>query len=321
MKIFKKFLLSFFIVLLYCAKIPPHVGKSRDVIVISSQENSEMISNNIQIHNYMPQEENLFQFVFVHDSLTDKYNKFHTLLLYGSLEDEFIRILLNDEAEESTRSDTFNLFKLQNLWAKGQLAIVLAAAKPEYIEAGIMKYQNLIVKILEENYYERVKEVYYQKRMSRTLSKKLAEFGLALDLDDQWLLDTTFVEENFIFVHTHFPDRSVFVYTEKQSAPLTDSLVQHMRNKLTNKYYHGDYILTDLTTTAKIEFKEMQGMRIKGVWQNDSLVAGGPFLSYFLTRKDTLYIIDAMLFSPGERKSEFFTALEVILNSFEVVAQ
>lgn len=321
MKVFKKFLLFLFIALIFCAKIPPHVGKSRDVIVISAQRNPGIITENIQISNYMPQKENLFQFVFVHDSLTEKYNKFHTLFLYGTLEDEFIRVLLNDEAEESTRTDTFTLFKLQNLWAKGQLAIILAVTESEYLEAGIKKYRNLIVKILEENYYERIKENYYQKRMHGSLPKTLAQFGISLDFDDQWLLDTTFVDQHFIFAHTHFPDRSIFFYTEKLSEPLTDSLIIIKRNILTKKFYNGDYILTDLTTVERIEFKEMQGIRVKGVWQNDSLIAGGPFLSYFLMRKDSLYIIDAMLFNPGERKTEFFTALEVILNSFEFVAQ
>ena len=63
----------------------------------------------------------------------------------------------------------------------------------------------------------------------------------------------------------------------------------------------------------------MKGMRLKGVWQNDSLVAGGPFLSYYLKDNDTLYIIDGILFNPGERKSDYLTQIEVIMNSFTVI--
>ena len=63
----------------------------------------------------------------------------------------------------------------------------------------------------------------------------------------------------------------------------------------------------------------MKGIRLNGVWQNDSLVAGGPFLSYFLTQNDTLYVIDGMLFHPGERKSDYLTKIEVIMNSFRIM--
>jgi len=100
---------------------------------------------------------------------------------------------------------------------------------------------------------------------------------------------------------------------------LNDSLVINKRNALTKKYYNGDYILNELTTIENIEFQNMNGVKLKGMWQNDSLVAGGPFLSYFLTSNDTLYIIDGMLFNPGERKSDYLTKIEVIMNSFRIM--
>ena len=90
------------------------------------------------------------------------------------------------------------------------------------------------------------------------------------------------------------------------------------RDLLTKKYYNGDYILNDLVNSEEIEFKNMRGLKLKGVWQNDSLVAGGPFVSYFLIDRDTLYVIDAVLFNPGKRKSDYFTTLEVIMNSFQI---
>lgn len=304
---------------LSCTKVPPNIGRSRDIVIISSIIDTSLIMNNLQIYSYLPQKEELFSFLFVPDISIKKFNKFHTILLYGSLEDEFIRILLNPEAEEATKSDTFSLFKLNNLWSKGQLAIILAVSNPDYIQSGLIKYKNMITEILEDNYYLRVKENYYSNGFDKKLKKVLRRFGITFDVKKRWLIDSTYKDENFIFVHAHFPDRSVFFYKEKIKEELTTSFVMNKRDSLTNKYYNGDYILKDLTYTEKIEFKNMKGIKLNGVWQNDSLVAGGPFVSYFLVAKDTIYIIDGMLFNPGERKSDYFTALKVMINSFKLI--
>ncbi len=307
------------ILALSCAKIPPHVGRSRDVVVVSSVIDTTLVADNLQIYNYVPQKEGLFVFLFASDTAIKDYNRFHTIFLYGSLQDEFIKTLLNPEAEETTQNDSFTLFKLNDLWSKGQLAIILATSKPEYIESGMMKYRNVITKILEDNYYARVKENYYNKALDRKIADALRKFGITFDLGKGWLIDSTYKDEDFIFIHTHFPDRSIFFYKEAHSAELSTLFAIKKRNALTQKYYKGDYILEDLAISESIEFKGMKGIRLKGVWQNDSLVAGGPFLSYLLAQGDTLYMIDGMLFNPGERKSDYFTGLEVTLNSFQLI--
>jgi len=303
----------------FCAKIPPHVGKSRDVVVISSRIDTNLISNNLQIYNYVPQKEGLFTFIYAADTAIKKVNRFHTILLYGSLQDEFIDILLNPEAKEATKKDTFSLFKLDDLWAKGQLAIILATSESNYIQSGITKYKGLVSKILEDNYYSRIKINYYSSKIDKKISKTLRKLGVTFKLGEGWLIDTTYKDRNFIYVHAHFPDRSIFFYKEKKKEELTEAYAIDKRNTLTKEYYNGDYILNDLTNAEKIEFKDLKGIRLKGVWQNDSLVAGGPFISYFLTNKDSLYVMDGILFHPGERKSDYFTTLEVILNSFEII--
>jgi hypothetical protein len=301
-----------------CSRIPSRVGRSNEVVVLSTVIDTHLIQQNLQVYNFVPQKEGLFKFHFVQDTMVEYYDNYHTLFLYGSLNDDFLNTLLRDDAKQTTRNDTFALFKLNNLWAQGQLAIILVASENKYIEQGLAKFQPLIIEMLEENYYQRIKTTYYLKTMSKQTKKTLMSYGFSLDVDKQWIIDSTYRHDGFIFVHTHFPDRSIFFYKEPSSEALSDSFVLKKRNELTTRFYHGDYVLPDFTTIDKIEFKDMKGTRIKGVWQNDSLVAGGPFLSYFFTRDDTLYIIDGLLFNPGERKSDYLTTLEVILNSFGI---
>jgi hypothetical protein len=304
---------------IFCAKIPPHVGKSRDVVVLATKIDTSLIIDNLQVYNYVPQKEEIFTFLYAADTAIKNYNKFHTIYLYGSLQDDFINTLLSAEAREATKKDTFTLFRLNDLWAKGQLAIILATSENQYIEPGVKKYSKLISQILTDNYYQRIKENYYSESVDKRVKDNLEKFGVSLDFHKGWIIDSTYKKENFLFLHTHFPDRNIFVYKEKNKEELTDSLVINKRDDLTKKYYNGDYILKELTKAEKIEFKNMKGVRLKGIWQNDSLVAGGPFISYFLQDNDTLFIVDGLLFYPGERKSDYLAQIEVIMNSFTII--
>ncbi len=299
-----------------CAQIPGNIGKARAIVVVSSKVDTSLIENNLQIYNYLPQKEPLFSFLFVPDTLFKNYEHYHTVFLYGSLKDDFIQIMLNPEARKATEKDTFTLFKLTDLWAKGQLVFILAVSEPQFIAAGISKYRRALKKLFQDNYYERIKQNYYARGMDRKIKARLRRFHIDFDLTNEWMIDSTYKKEGFISIHAHFPDRSIFFYKEKLSNPLNDSFAIYKRDSLTKKYYQGDYILKESTRSYSIEFKNMKGIELKGIWQNDSLVAGGPFISYFLTDQKTLYIIDAMLFLPGERKTDYFTKLEVILNSF-----
>jgi hypothetical protein len=227
--------------------------------------------------------------------------------------------MLNEEAREATEEDTFNLFKLDNLWAHEQTVLVLAVRDEENIKQGLSKYHQLIGNTLEENYYRRVKKNYYDAGISSRMKDRLKEYGMTIDINEAWMIDSTYQDSNFIYIHTHFPDRSIFYYKETTSEKLDGSFAIAKRDSLTARFYNGDYILQELTSAEPIEFAGLRGVRVKGVWQNDSLIAGGPFLSYFLSDGETLYIIDGIVFNPGERKTDHLTKIEVIMNSLNLI--
>ncbi len=310
--------LLIYIFIIACARIPSHTGKSRQIIVLSSEPDSQLITSNIQIFQYLPQKEALFSFICLPDTAIKTFKKNHAILLYGSLKDEFIDLLLDDEAARTTATDTITLFSLNNVWVRGQLVVVLATSEPKYISDAITKFGTVIAKIFENHYYEVVKQTYYRGVIDKRTSRTLSKYGIKLDLGKGWMIDSTYADQRFVFVHTHFPDRSIFYYKMPYRVKISSDAATDIRNNLTRKYYNGDYVLKDLSYTDPIEFKDLKGIRVKGVWQNDSLVAGGPFISYFFNKNDSLYIIDGMLFNPGERKSDYYAILEVILNSFSL---
>ncbi|HEX7319965.1 MAG TPA: DUF4837 family protein [bacterium] len=306
------------LILSACSKLPNSVGRPRDVVVIASSVDTATINRTIQIVNYFPQPEPMFIFIFAADTAGHGVKTFNTLFLYGSLEDKFISTMLNPDARAAAKRDTFTLFLIHDLWARPQTAVIMAASTPQYVVPGLYRYREKIRSLLEENYYAQLKSRYYEQAIDENIKRSTVRFGFTVDVHEGWLVDSTHWEKGFVSVHAHYPDRSVFFYREKLTQSLSDSFVVKKRDLLTGLYYNGDHILKDLTWIEPVEFKSMRGYRIKGVWQNDSLVAGGPFLSYALTDNQILYFIDGLLFSPGERKTDYYLTLEIIMNSIEI---
>ncbi|MBE0432150.1 DUF4837 family protein [candidate division WOR-3 bacterium] len=304
-----------------CVRLKRSIGKSNELLVVASELEPDLVVEAIQLYNYVPQKEGIFSFIFVSDTALDAYQYYHAILLCGTLEDEFVRTLLNREARMQIEKDTFSLFRKSDIWASGQLTMILAVRDASHIETALAKYGRLIAQTLENHYYQRVKQNYYAGGISSKMKDRLRRHGITLDINEAWLIDTTHQDENFIYVHTHFPDRSIFFYKEATGRPVDGERALAKRDSLARRYYAGDYILKELTIVEPIEFAGLKGIRLKGVWQNDSLVAGGPFLSYFLsdTSTDTLYVIDGMVFNPGERKSDQLTKIEVIMNSLNLI--
>jgi hypothetical protein len=314
----RRFLFSVLIFTLSCGKLPESLGKSREVGVVSVVVDTALINANLQIYNYYPQKEPQFFFVFGPDTDIKKFHKFRTIFLYGSLENNFIKKLLNAEAREATKKDEIVLFRKSDLWAKNQLVLILAVSEPQMLWNAVKEYHALIVRILDDNYFRNVKAEYNALPRDEKTIEELKQHGITFDLPKGWLIDTAHAREKFLLIRAHDPDRSVFYYRARKPVHLSDTFAIKIRNILTEKYYHGDYILKDRIRAEPYELDNLKGIRLQGAWQNDSLVAGGPFLAYFLTDSINLYVIDGALFLPGERKTDYFKRVEVLLNSFKL---
>ena len=155
----------------------------------------------------------------------------------------------------------------------------------------------------------------------RKLSAKLENYGFKLKIPHDWFVREEYVDKNFLWLlHSRDPSRAIFVYweeQERQSLYPADMMV--LRDSLTALFYDGDYLDSTITTAGPYYFKGRQGVRITGAWQNDSLIVGGPMVSYSFNDGGRFYMIDAMLFYPEipARKLVWLNQLEVILATFE----
>lgn len=322
MNIMFRFLLTLAVVILIqpaCGRLPPAMGRSREVVAVSVVIDSTLVQS-LQIIQRFPQPEPMFNFIYASDTALKRYRTFRNILIYGSLPDRNISRLLNAEARAAVLRDNFALFKKHDLWARDQLVLILVTAEPQLLWETFKEFQPLISRILEDEYRQRLKRDYYATPLDDDLKNRLRKYGWSMDLHRGWLIDTTQLREGFLFVHTHDPDRSIFCWREPGSRLPGDTAAIKKRDELTRRFYAGDYVVRGTMTSSQVSFQGKPALRLQGIWQNDSLVAGGPFVTYLFSDRDTLYMVDAILFLPGERKTEAFIKLDIALNSFQTAA-
>jgi hypothetical protein len=65
-----------------------------------------------------------------------------------------------------------------------------------------------------------------------------------------------------------------------------------------------------------IEFLGVPGLRLRGVWQNQRQVIGGPFVLYAFNYQERFFILDGMVFNPGQKKLSSLFQVEAIIRTF-----
>lgn len=308
-------LLPFFFFLL-CSPLPPTLGEFREVIVFTDYPIEEVLEKILEKKVYTPQEEFYFKIKYKNLAAFPSLKNFSTLFLIGVLNDEFISDLLGDKIEMVKR-DTFGLFRLKDLYSKNQTILIFVSSDKNLLPAGLKRYEKRIFNSLLEH-LENLLTIYtYSQGIDEKKMEYLKKnYGFTFKIPKRYYLKEEYKKSNFIYLFTHYPDRSIFIYWEKNNRKLIPKEIADLRDSLTIMFYNGDYILREYTFAESTNFLGKSAIKITGVWQNDKEIIGGPFISYAFNYQDKFFLIDGTLFNPGEKKLSNLLQLDVILKTF-----
>ncbi len=313
-------LLIFILFLFSCSPLPPTIGKLREVIIFTEYENEirDIISKILEKKVYTPQPESYFTIRYKNLASFPLLKDFSTLFLIGTISDEFISDLIGDKIE-IVKKDTFGFFRLKELYGKNQQIFIFVSNDKNLLKEGLKRYEKRIFYSLLEHLYHLIHLYTYSIGIDKEKIKYLKEnYSFAFKVPKRYFLKEEYKKENFIYLFTHYPDRSIFIYFDNKKRELIPKKIADLRDSLTIKFYNGDYILREYTYYETTYFLNQLSLKIMGVWQNDKDIIGGPFISYAFNYKDKFYLIDGTLFYPGEKKLNNLLQLEVILKTFEV---
>ena len=248
--------------------------------------------------------------------------RFRQLLLIGAVDSPWMT-----EALALSGLESFNppeIFQVEDLWARGQIATVLLL--PSEGADGAEAMMEPLHDLLDGQYRDYVRNRMFMSGFDSLLADTLwNEAGFTLSLPD--LYEHRTVDSVYIFLNDN-PDPSELIrqITVTWITPIPEELDQEellaWRKVLSDRYYRYPQIVDlDLAQTRRLQLGDLIIEELRAVWANppeDLFPAGGPMITWSIPcpAQDRHYLVDAWLYAPGRDKYEYVLQLETILGTF-----
>jgi hypothetical protein len=311
----------------------PAVGPYSDVWFFSEQGlHSDAIRSFVEtlsrpIH-YAFDEENEFD-VYVRDYAQLPGNRDRkNIILYsridqrGGMLTQMQRMLGKDVLARVRRERQLVLYR-EDLFARDQDVYFLLAADADAEETILGRMGASIRKRMRESTRDRYRDFLLRNRENRGGTKYLLRrYGFSLRYPGEYHLLQERPDLGAIELHRKEPSRvmGVFWTPDFEEAPsLADSTeLMAWRHGVVDSLYHGDYVLSDDNAFTEAEIAGRPAVRVKGIWQNERDMTGGPFVTYFVRdeARGRLLALDLLIYAPGQAKHPYMRELEALASTF-----
>lgn len=317
-------------ILASCSPLPEGIGSDHEIVVIADPldwpKYERIIEETFEKEVVTPQVEKVFTVRKADPGEFDFYSKFKNLVLLASLDSggetaKLIKRLLGPEAERSVLTGNNYTFVKKNLWAKGQIVMILTSRDDRVLIGKLEENSKAIFNIMEGYLNRRIEAWLYGKSEQKRLEKRLLEkYGWTLRIPNGYRLAEEVSEERFVWFQKSQPDRWLFVCWEDvdDSSFLSKDRCLRKREEVAAKFYQGDRVVGGYTSVEKTSFLKREAIKIEGLWENRNLMAGGPFRTYCFHDPNTrgFYMVDVALFAPGVPKEPYLRQLDIIAHTF-----
>lgn len=302
-----------------CAsRIPRSLGPLREVTVITDYWYAvdTVVERILQRRIMTPQPEPEFQIRKGDFSRFPALSRMRLVFLIGTVRDTLIRTIVGSRLD-SLRDPGYGLFKFPNAWVDNQWALVFVAQNETILGPGLRHYAQRINQTVTDMVIEQMARATYLRGGDVNLTRRLmTSYGWQIDVPQKWLLQEKDSADNFVYIFTHFPDRSIFVYWQDTVFPLDPAAIIGERDRLTGRFYDGDSVDRKAVIAETTDFLGVPALRIRGVWQNRKAVLGGPFILYAFNYHGRMFFVDGVVFNPGEKKLSNLFQVEAIIRTF-----
>ncbi|MBZ0198491.1 MAG: DUF4837 family protein, partial [Ignavibacteriaceae bacterium] len=231
--------------------------------------------------------------------------------------------------------EDFNLIKY-DLWAKGQIVLILSAPSMQELEFKIFREKDNLLyvfqKISDKRLFESLYNSKYEKKDIEGHFLKDYNWIIYVQADFQVAMDKP--EDNFVWLRRSpgsDMERWLFIHWIDNASPayLNEDSIKSIRNRVTKKYYRTSndngyvVIADDYFTINEINFNGRYALMTQGLWDLNIKGMGGPFINYtFYDEKAMrIYMIDGSVYAPKYYKRNLIHQMDVTLQSFMTDAE
>ena len=238
---------------------------------------------------------------------------------------QLVKALLSEERLKNIKQDTVALFALPDTWKAVQTLIIAAGYDMDQLSGFIIERQGWIFSRVNEKYIERQSKFlfnqYEQKDLSRKFGKK---YGWTMRIPSDYQIIHEYPDRNFVWLGRALPYRWISVSWAKgiKTEWLTANGLYLKREQIgrlygqikTEKRFLGHQFTT---------LKNRDALKMWGLWYDEVEPRGGPFMTYafYDEASDRTFVIDMLVYSPGEKTVNYLRQMEIITSTFHSVVR
>ncbi len=277
-------------VIIACGKGGEFVkGTSREVVLVYSEDSKyaagAIYKYFIRVYN-TPQPETLFR---IHPI------KWENFKVYQDYRNKIIFLLPNYSLWDLCNEEE-GMFIRRDIFVKEDFVVMFCAYDSRTLLRLVSDNIQGIFDSLNHKMLKEISKVELMVGVDMGLRKKVKDkFGFYIPIPKGW--NVYYESKDVLVINKHNPDRFILFFV-KDEDDLSFDRVLDIRDSLTSEIYKGDVALREYSYSVSDYLDGIPVLKIYGIWKNDSLLVGGPFLTYAFNNNGKFYLIDAGVYAP-----------------------
>lgn len=260
------------------------------------------------------------------NALNDRMNIFFMGILNGDgAVDKYLAKYMPQNFKQGVNEDKYFYSFNDDMFARDQISLIMLAKDAASFKANLKAMKDEIYKKFTDKYYARLKKTMFERDDNPSVQKYLSKhFGWSLQLQQDYFIAAEDEDAKYVWLRRIHPNRWISIWeSESTEDSLSLDTLKQIRTRMARKYYQGDIVVDEDLSLETIDFNGFPAQKMTGLWQNDSLIVGGPFRLYALrdAQKKKMYFIDIAVMAPGKLKKPFLDQLEVMAHTFHLAGR
>jgi len=233
---------------------------------------------------------------------------------------EIARGVLPERNFKAAESDSVNMFAIPDNWAKDQMFVLIAGRDIKAMQRSILEQKGWLYGKFEKKFEEVQSNYQYNKLEQIKLTNYFwQKYRWTMRIPRDYVIIKEMPEKNFVWLGRGLPYRWISVSWGDgiKSEWLTANGLYDKRNKI-GELYGSNMTEKKFLGFQLFKFGEYDALKMYGLWYHNEETKGGPFETYafYDWRTDRTFVIDMIMFAPGEKMSVMFRGIEVLAKTF-----
>ena len=287
---------------------------------------AEDLVKKVEFEIRTPQIEQLFYFSPIELEQYKEFRDDKLILLVATLDGKdkistFIQNSISEDIRARVESGEQNFFYEYDKYAERQTYMLLIANNKEELLSFVKDHGSEVYQAVNRGFLAGQFKQLYHTAEEKELSDQLFEqFGFSLRLPHSYEILEIDTSRHIIHLGVPRPQRNIIIYWMDGgfNKVVDENWALRMKYWLMQNQMDKIYIEKSYARYRTVDWNGVIVNNIRGLWGHPTKVMGGPFTMFYFYDgvTDRTYIIDCMVYAPGQSKAVFLRQMEIVASTF-----